>query len=82
MATTEITINDVVLTVEYTYNKAYRGQRDSLGGISGAGPPIEPDEPASIDIESITAVGDIADFISDKMIEKIEEKIMEGMENE
>jgi hypothetical protein len=43
----------VAVTVSYTYHRGCRGQRDSLGGVRGAGPPLDPDEPASIDIESI-----------------------------
>jgi len=44
---------DFDIEVEATYHKAYRGQRDSCGGVRGAGPPLEPDEPASFDIESV-----------------------------
>src|SRR2546421_11371189 len=45
--------NELDVTVEYTYHRTCRGQRDSLGGVRGAGPPLEPDEPASIEIVSV-----------------------------
>ena len=41
------------LEIEFTYHRAYRGARDSLGGVRGGGPPLEPDEPASVEIESV-----------------------------
>lgn len=41
--------------VEYTYCRASRGARDSLGGIANAGPPLEPDEPAYAEIQSVIA---------------------------
>jgi hypothetical protein len=52
---TQITVADepLTVTVTYSYHRAYRGQRDSLSGIPGAGPPLEPDEPEHIEIESI-----------------------------
>jgi hypothetical protein len=52
---TTITLDDVDHEVEvtYAYHGPIRGQRDSLGGIRGAGPPLEPDEPASVEIESV-----------------------------
>jgi hypothetical protein len=44
----------VDIEVQYTYHRARRGSRDSLGGTRGAGPPLEPDEPEKINIESVT----------------------------
>ncbi len=41
-------------TIEYTWHRAYRGARDSILGKRGAGPPLEPDEPEEIEIESVT----------------------------
>lgn len=43
---------EVELEISYTYHRARSGARDSLGGRRGAGPPLEPDEPASIEILS------------------------------
>jgi hypothetical protein len=42
------------INVEFEYRRAYRGARDSLGGVRGAGPPLEPDEPASMEFVSAT----------------------------
>ena len=41
----------------FCFHPASRGQRDSCGGVPGAGPPLEPDEPASLDFECATAGG-------------------------
>ena len=43
---------DVIADVEY--HRAYRGQRDSCGGVRGAGPPLEPDEPEHFEINRVT----------------------------
>ena len=45
---------EVEVTVEYCFHGGCRGARDSLCGKRGAGPPLEPDEPDEIEIESIT----------------------------
>lgn len=39
--------------IELTYFPATRGARDSFGGIRGAGPPLEPDEPATFEVEAV-----------------------------
>lgn len=44
---------DFPVTVEFTVIPGRRGLRDSLGGVRGAGPPLEPDEPPSVEIESV-----------------------------
>jgi hypothetical protein len=46
---------DCPVEVEYSYTKGCRGSRDSLGGVRGAGPPLEPDEPPEIEIVSVCA---------------------------
>lgn len=43
----------ISINVEYKYHPATRGQRDSLGGVAGAGPALEPDEPAEVEILSV-----------------------------
>ena len=35
--------------VEFEYHKAHKGARDSLGGVRGAGAPLEPDEPEELE---------------------------------
>lgn len=50
-----ITINDteVSVQVDWTFYPGCRGSRDSLGGIRGAGPPLEPDDPPEVNIERV-----------------------------
>ncbi len=47
---------DLDIIADVTYHPACRGARDSCGGVRGAGPPLEPDEPASIDIDDVRDV--------------------------
>ena len=72
------------VTVSYTYHRAYRGARDSCGGVRGAGPPLEPDEPENVEIESVlmhlptatnrNAVEDVLDQLSKSQIGWLEDK--------
>jgi hypothetical protein len=52
---TTIERDDEEIKLEITYSSyaGCRGARDSLGGKAGAGAQLEPDEPASIEIESV-----------------------------
>lgn len=43
--------DEIIVLVKYSYYGGCRGQRDSLCGRAGAGPALEPDEPASVEIE-------------------------------
>ena len=71
---------EVVADVEY--HRAYRGQRDSCGGVRGAGPPLEPDEPAGFEIGSVTDGDGNAIDVDKKLEERIYEEANEQMENE
>jgi hypothetical protein len=53
---------EIKLEITYSAYKGCRGARDSLGGKAGAGPPLEPDEPPSIEIESVIDMETGADF--------------------
>jgi len=78
MITTTLTIENVELEIEYTYFKGCKGSRDSFMGKAGAGPQLEPDEPASIEIESIKVKDiDIYELLSKSIIEKVEEEVTE-----
>lgn len=53
--TIEITVtkeddSEMDVTVEYTFIPARAGMRDTLCGVRGGGPPLEPDEPASVEL--------------------------------
>lgn len=45
------------VVVTYSYHGAIKGARDTIGGVRNAGPPLEPDEPAHVEIESVKIVG-------------------------
>jgi hypothetical protein len=49
---------DIDVEVSYVYHRAYKGARDSIGGVRNAGPPLEPDEPAYIEITSVKGIND------------------------
>ncbi len=68
---------EIPITVEYSYFKGCRGSRDSLGGIRGAGPPLEPDEPPSIEIERALDSDGCEIELSDKEQKRIEAEIWE-----
>jgi hypothetical protein len=42
---------EIDVECEFSYHKAYRGARDTLCGVRGGGPPLEPDEPAHFEFE-------------------------------
>lgn len=65
----EATDAEYEVEVEYTYHPPYRGRRDSLGGIRGAGPPLEPDEDAEVEIQYVTLVDNGAD-ITERLTEE------------
>ena len=69
---------EIQLDVTYSASKGGPGRRDSLMGKANAGPPLEPDEPPSIEIESITCNG--VDFEPTKeQREKIEQDCWEDL---
>ncbi len=58
---------EVDVEIVYGFHRPSRGARDSLGGIRGAGPQLEPDDPGGCEIES-TSID-----LSDAEMEKAEE---------
>ena len=80
--TTQITIDDIKVDVEveYTAYPASRGHRDKHGA------PEEPDEPATIEIESVIDVtddvGNLLPSLSKAQVEKLEEEIGESLSRE
>lgn len=73
-----ITIEDGTIEVDYKFYPAVRGARDSLNGIRGAGPPIEPDEPACVELQSVKLFGHEV-YVDYATTTKIEEAIMEQL---
>lgn len=77
----DVTVLDADIEVDYKFYKGRRGARDSFMGRAGAGPQLEPDEPAEVEIESIKLFGKEIE-VSDKSLMEIEEAIMESLEEE
>jgi hypothetical protein len=72
---------DFIVIAEVTYHKAHRGARDSLCGVRGAGPQLEPDEPAEIEIGSVTdSEGNEID-VSKELEQRIYEESNVALEN-
>lgn len=78
--TTTLSIDGVECDVEvrYSFTPASRGARDSIGGVRGAGPALQPDEPACVEIERVdTATKDILEYLSVGEILKLEHLCLE-----
>ena len=77
---------DFEVIADVTYHRAYRGQRDSCGGVRGAGPPLEPDEPAHFEIGSFTdGAGneiDVDKKLEQRILEEADERMEKEMEKE
>lgn len=73
---------DFEVIAEVIFHRAHRGARDSLGGVRGAGPPLEPDEPAEFEIGSVTdSAGNEID-VDEELEERILEEANDAMEGE
>ena len=69
-----ITLCGLTLEVKYTYHKAHRGMRDSFGV------PMEPDEPAEVEIEAVMLGKEDVTELCEPWMADIEAKVLEGME--
>ena len=64
---------EIEVDVQFDHHPACRGQRDSLGGKSGAGPALEPDEPACLEFVEAKA-GGVVITLTDEEQEQAEEQ--------
>lgn len=67
-------IHSIPVKVEYTYVPASRGARDSFMGKRGAGIQLEPDEPESAEIESVTmrSTGEeLVDLLAGRILQQL-----------
>lgn len=67
---------DIDVTIEFIYHGAHFGSRDSLGV------PLEPDEPAFVDICSIRDINGDEIEVDDKEYAELEKKCIEEIERE
>ena len=75
--TVERNEEEIEVTIEGNYIRASRGQRDWLGGRR-CGPPLEPDEPADFEIESVKdEVGNEIELTEKETKQAIEQAIEE-----
>jgi len=70
---------EIEIEVEYTAHRAHRGMRDSLGGKAGAGPPLEPDEDAYVEIDEVFDKDGIDIELTIQEHERILEEIEDGL---
>ena len=68
----------IPVRVEYAHHRAIRGQRDSICGVRGAGPPLEPDEPEHVEIERVTGPDGVMELTADER-EAMESEIMQAI---
>lgn len=70
--------DEIDVEVAFKYHRASRGARDSLCGVLGAGPQLEPDEPLDVDIKSVTIVETGKDLeLSEDELARIEDECIE-----
>ena len=66
---------ELPLEVQYTAFKASKGAMDSLCGVRVAGPPLEPDEPASVEIDAVRCNGVLV-RLTEAQMEELEELVL------
>lgn len=78
-----LNINDeeVWTKIYYNYFPAAKGKRDSLAGIVNAGPQLEPDSPASVDITLCRTIHGEEIALTEEQAQEVETEIFELMEN-
>jgi hypothetical protein len=71
---------EIELECRFDYTPACRGQRDSCGGVRGAGPPLEPDEPAHCEFLDATTIGTKEEIeLTEHEIERATEKANDAL---
>ena len=68
----EADIIELEAEVEFEHHRGHRGSRDSCGGVAGAGPALEPDEPAELEFIRATMDGNEIE-LHDEEIEQAEQ---------
>jgi hypothetical protein len=74
-------VEDVEVEVDYAFEKGSPGSRDSLGGKRGAGPPLEPDDPDEIELQTIVTEDgtDVTELLTPERLARIEEQCWEDL---
>ena len=73
---------DIDVEIDYTFHAEHKGARDSIGGVRNAGPPLEPDEPAYIEITSAKDASGVEWELTDQEQKDIEDEISEKLSEE
>lgn len=71
---------ELAVVVHYTFWPGCRGARDSIGGVPNAGPPLEPDEPPSVEIERVTDKAGVELEVSDSEADELQDRCFEAHE--
>jgi hypothetical protein len=68
--------------VKFDYRRAHKGARDSINGVMGAGPQLEPDEPAELEfIHARKEPGGLYIELSDEEIVEAESQAWQERED-
>ncbi len=70
---------ELAVTVHYNYHTGCKGARDSCGGVRGAGPPLEPDDPPEVEIERVVGRDGKELELADDVLEALRELCFEAV---
>ena len=73
---------EVMAECVFDHHPACRGARDSLGGKAGAGPPLEPDDPESLEFKIALSGGVNPVELTDDEIERAEQQCWDERSDE
>ena len=71
---------EIEVECRFEYHAACRGARDSCGGVLGAGPQLEPDEPAMLEFYEAKADGKTID-LTDAELRQAENQAWEEIQD-
>ena len=66
--------DEITVDVTYDFYRGCKGARDSLCGVRRAGPPLEPDEPPSVEILSVKDKDDEEYELTERELDRVTEE--------